>query len=642
VTLGLGSGLGYWRKNSSIPLTVASPNYVGQVVSRTALSTSLAATTQPYMSRKFMVAMENILAIQLVFMNWAVGVKLSQAETASGGVMTATASIEYPAGVFTQVKFGGSATGTAASGANLVSDMTPLNRQIPRGATFWIRDFRSNSVAMPICDNSTTIDGPPQYVAGGDATVTNGTDQTMGGTVADDGTTTQTWPSLVLAATSQATILVVGDSRQVVEVPSVGDASGLAGQAIRALGATFACIRLGVPGDRLAQFIAGSVKRRALAALASPTHVVNMYGINDLAFGGVTAATLVASHQTAREMFADKPYYGATVSPRSTSTDGWATVGNQAAGGESGSGEAFNTLARATPADWTGFVDPAVNDEVGTTWKWNAPLYTTDGLHGTALANQHQSLTVSPTPAYTPAPAIATVIAASRLWLEGKSGVTTVAGPLVTAWLDQSPRALSCTPPTTGLRPTTSTSINGKACVSFNGSTALGVPSAVWSGAKVIVMVAKLNNAATAGQVALCLVDSGAVGQNLLFFNSAGFKKVSFIADEPGTSAHPSSGYDVTLDTAAHSYYITYDGGTYTTPGSYRATQGDTFVPVASGNIGAVASAVSGIGGLLNASNTLFNGANFDVALVAVFARSAFTPALRAATEAYIASEYGV
>ena len=113
------------------------------------------------MGRSYHVAMDNISSLQLVLIGEA---------NASD-----TASIEYPAGTFTQVKFGGSATGTVPSGGILTSDSVSVT--IPKGATFYVRRYHVAPTNVGIYTGGIDIPGGDalHYGASGIA------DQTMGG-----------------------------------------------------------------------------------------------------------------------------------------------------------------------------------------------------------------------------------------------------------------------------------------------------------------------------------------------------------------------------------------------------------------------------------------------------------------------------
>jgi len=80
-----------------------------------------------------------ITSLKLVFPNFQLG----NPDTSNAAVMTITASIEFPAGTFTQVKFGGSASGTIPDFGLVTSDF--VNVSIPNATQFWVRFFQSGS-----------------------------------------------------------------------------------------------------------------------------------------------------------------------------------------------------------------------------------------------------------------------------------------------------------------------------------------------------------------------------------------------------------------------------------------------------------------------------------------------------------------
>lgn len=603
------------------------PTYIGPVASRAStVPTSLVSGTTTYMSRKFFDATENIRDIQLKIPNFAVtgnGV----AETNSGGILTCLeAWLEYPIGQFQRITFGGSNSGSTA-GDWLTSDLTPLFRYVPRFARAFIVYAISNTVAMPVSTVTAPTFGSPQYVPSGDATQAGGTDHTN---VVNDGTGTSVWPLAILGTTQYASFANIGDSRGVLESAfggtdfSISDSTGLVGEAMRALGGQYGFINLGVPGDQEQRFISAYKKRALLAQNA--THIFCGYGINNTT-GGV--ATFLNDYDIIREAVATKPFYGPTLAPHpSSSSDGWTTLGNQTVSGGQVTINAINVSVRGTlPASWTGVQDIANHVEFGgsgsPSGKWNVPNYTFDGLHASAFGNKQIVFSFATSPVYTPPVALTAANSNPSLWLEGDVNVTTVAGPLVTTWLDQSTNAISCTA-SGALRPTTSASINGKQCISFNGSTALTMPAAAFIGVKTIVLVGKLGNTSTAEQVAVCLKDvGGTTGSEFIFLNFVNFRQVTFAPDQTASNQN-TVGYDPTNDLNAHSWIATYlAGGTgITDVTQFFFTQDGVMQPALSDSVlNRPVTNLGSIGGRLTSGLVLSQGTVIDIAFIAVWNR---------------------
>jgi lysophospholipase L1-like esterase len=118
----------------------------------------------------------------------------------SGASMTA--SIEYPAGTFTQLKFDGSATLSIIS--FVWTDYVTVS--IPSGATFWVRTF----VNSP---NGLQYNGWQNTFLGEACTLSVGSisDLTMSGTITNSNTAS--FPaSAIIGLTSNASVMVLGDS----------------------------------------------------------------------------------------------------------------------------------------------------------------------------------------------------------------------------------------------------------------------------------------------------------------------------------------------------------------------------------------------------------------------------------------------
>ena len=151
------------------------------------------------MSRSAQVATDNITKLKVALQNFWVN---GGVEAGNGGSTTVTASIEYPAGTFTQLKFSGSSSGTIPSGSLLFSDYATVT--IPSGATFWVREFDNN--ASGILLNSWQVSGEALNAAASGLS-----DQTLGGTITNIGSYSHP-PLAIVGPTSKAAVCIVGDS----------------------------------------------------------------------------------------------------------------------------------------------------------------------------------------------------------------------------------------------------------------------------------------------------------------------------------------------------------------------------------------------------------------------------------------------
>lgn len=266
-------------------------------------------------------AMMDLAALQIVLPNWYVNA--SMAETNGGATGTWTASIEYPAGTFTQVKFDGNSIGSVAAGANLVSDSCSV--AIPMGSKFWVRLWQ-NAPGRILWNNQYQGDGTAEFAAG--TTAGACPDYTMGGSaaVATPIAGGMVTPCAIIAQSGRPAIGGVGDSIMAGK-GDVADMSSLQGYSARAFGGRYAFLNVGVSSDTLQNFITSNAKRRALVN-AYCTHVILEYGSNDV-INGRTAAQILADTLTILGYFPGKKLAICTLTPRVTSTDSYVTVANQ-------------------------------------------------------------------------------------------------------------------------------------------------------------------------------------------------------------------------------------------------------------------------------------------------------------------------
>lgn len=346
--------------------------YLGQIASPTRIATEFFTTNKQIMSRTVHSARDNISSLQLIFPNWYVGGNPYQ-EVAPGASATLTASIEYPKGVFNQLKFSGSATATISDGGQATNDALAIN--IPDGATFWVRTFYRNTAGIIYTDK---VAGAGNYAVSGLS------DLTMTGEVVDGFAEAFCYgPCAIIGMTNKPTIGLLGDSRASGEGDLLDDTC-FTGNVMRSLGGRLAVLSLSRNGDRASRWVDYSVKRKALLQYVS--HIVVEYGINDIMNAGADAATVKTRLET---IIADiaKPAYIVTLEPWTTSTDAWATVANQAVTAAEAERLAHNANVRSgNIAGAIGFFEIADAVESSrNSGKWKAPGYTADGQHSTQL-----------------------------------------------------------------------------------------------------------------------------------------------------------------------------------------------------------------------------------------------------------------
>lgn len=354
----------------------AQGTYLGQVATRSRMPNAFNNAVTQIGTRTFHIARDNITSLQYVIPNWYV--TGGTGEVATGGTMTVTASVEYPAGVFTQITFSGSTSGSIASGNTLISDAATVT--IPSGASFWSRLYCTNSAGILFASSLPTDDADGDQADFGNSV----TDRTMGGTGSAASGIAFT-PVAIIAQTSKVSSFILGDSRAVGINCTYTGGTGLIGEIEPSIGATNAFINASVSGDTAAAWLKSHTRRLALVKYCS--HIISQLGINDINTLGTSAANTIVTLQQIWSLFS-QPVTVCTLPPVSTSTDSWATVGNQTTASSNTQRVLFNdTLRTALPAGAYFYYEIANQVESATdSGKWKAPGYTADGIHEQNLA----------------------------------------------------------------------------------------------------------------------------------------------------------------------------------------------------------------------------------------------------------------
>jgi hypothetical protein len=155
----------------------ADPLYEGFCAARAYAPETFSASYTQLMTRSSHFSRVSITKLKIMIPNFYVNSASGLVETATGSSATVTASVEYPSGTFTQIKFNGSTSGTIPSGSTIISDYVTVT--IPNNTQFWIRMFWTNpsGVVYSRVFEDPTIGEIMDYAASGL------TDKTMSGTV---------------------------------------------------------------------------------------------------------------------------------------------------------------------------------------------------------------------------------------------------------------------------------------------------------------------------------------------------------------------------------------------------------------------------------------------------------------------------
>ncbi|MFZ2996671.1 SGNH/GDSL hydrolase family protein [Sphingobium sp.] len=262
------------------------------------------------------------------------------------------ASIEYPIGTVTPVKWNGSAAGVAAPGNPwLTSDPIPVT--IPRGAFFKLHIRQASAEGILIAGNQQA------FGAIGDQ-------QTFGANVADQ-TMNPAWvgtaggnaiSGILIAKTNRPTFMIVSDSRD----QGIGNGNNTVpypGQTQPALSPRYGVINLS-RGSQKASDVATPINFASRSLLfPNVTHVILNLGTNDLNGSTVTPAQLTALRSAIRAYAPDKIWWQGTIMPKTTSSDAWATLTGQTVDSNNANRVAFNDLVRAGQNDFAGYIELA-------------------------------------------------------------------------------------------------------------------------------------------------------------------------------------------------------------------------------------------------------------------------------------------
>lgn len=360
--------------------------YLGQVATRTGLMYVKNAPNMYSMSQTWHYARDDIVNPKVLLANWYV-VSGSVVEIGPGAPATTTLSI-LSQGVYTQGLFSGSTTGVIPDGETMGADVPVF---IPRGTKFAVLEWRHCTAGILYAtDNVQDNVNGDIFRYGPTAAVT---DMTMGGTFTSSDTINQRRPIAIVSQTRRPSALLIGDSRMFGVTDTYSDTSGDKGEIARSIGPTLAYTNAGIPGDSATKFSASHTQRVALADYFS--HVVLNLGINDMA-GGTTDAQLRTLLNTINSYFPTKKVFLATMPPETTSSDSWATTGNQAvipvfSPLGAGNREAHNDWRRTAPSGFAGTFDIADVTETARNsglWKSTGAAFgwTPEGVHESNFA----------------------------------------------------------------------------------------------------------------------------------------------------------------------------------------------------------------------------------------------------------------
>lgn len=354
------------------------------VANRTQYQTNAVSTTQPssWIRTHYAHPDGAISAIQCLDINrYLSGVATGTA----GGVHTIKRFIEYPAGVFSQFLWSGLPTVSVAASARLLSD--PIaGLTIPAGAKFWERTVYLTTGTFPIMelpDLPTAIgvdDGSASGDFGNSGTISPGSSVNVRGCQALIGT---------VNATNARSFVLLGDSLTLGsgDITSVGakDGSGYVARILDQHGYPY--MKWCKGGQQVADHVTVAATLNADLAMFNFSDIIIQSGLNDLSLGSRTKLQVENDLQTllGQTNIVGKRAWKTTITPRSDTTDAYATTVNQTPkiDGNMADLTGLNADIRAGLAGFYGIIeaaDAAMSARDSNIHK-APPAGTTDGTH---------------------------------------------------------------------------------------------------------------------------------------------------------------------------------------------------------------------------------------------------------------------
>jgi hypothetical protein len=295
---------------------------------RTQYKTNTASITAPFTSRRMHYAHPDgdISDIQTVDLNSF----LAGISTASNGpVHNIKRFIEYPQGVFTPVLWGGLDVVSLSAGGRIKSDIV-AGLTIPAGEKFWERTVILTSGNIPVC----VMPAASSAIGVDDGNISGdfGNSGAIGPTT---GLNTIGCQAIVgtVNATDARSFVLLGDSLTFGALDITGSgpkgASGFVARMLDDHGYPY--MKWCIGGQYLQNQVTMASRINADIGQFNFSDFIIASGLNDLSLGSRTKAQVLADIQTmaTQTNVAGKRVWKTTITPRSSSTDSWATVENQ-------------------------------------------------------------------------------------------------------------------------------------------------------------------------------------------------------------------------------------------------------------------------------------------------------------------------
>lgn len=325
-----------------------------------------------------------VRGLQVGFGNFA-----GAGETGPGNDITVRFAIETPRFTGHAGWWAGSRDGVIGSGALRFSDFIDLD--LAAGTVIYVW----NKVSKPLAADKWPQNMSLRDNSGGNGT--EGMERPAGGTEYGVGTytlLTYAGPPSVYAfgpcvirgevlSDDRPSVALIGDST----IAGSDDTYNDYGWARRGFGTSVPTVNCGQGGEAGTSFKNPPGRTKRMEMIEGCSHALVMYGSNDSL--GADAATLQATLQSIYNTLALQglAVYACTILPRTTSSDSWATVGNQTAEAGAATRATVNDWIRTTPSPLAGYIDTAdFVESARNSGKWKAG-YTSTGTHATPIVH---------------------------------------------------------------------------------------------------------------------------------------------------------------------------------------------------------------------------------------------------------------
>lgn len=368
--------------------------YEGLAGTRCGSCNSFTASSHSIMARNGHVATTNMYKVKVSVSNYKVA-PTDGFETGNGSA-TITASIEYPASNFNQLTFGGKVQGsladastTGGSGTCLESDYIQLTVPIPAGAIYWDNQFWNNAAGINYSDGSLVGGLSPDSTLGDRFNFSSPTpiDMTMGGTIPQENAGKFTFPlGGIMTLTNAPSVIGAGDSILFGLKEVTGIKDGRSGSVFRGFPTGIAFLNHGAPSAKAATYYTWVTNRKQMWKYMS--HLLEQLGYNDCMFDNHSAAQIEADLRNLVWPMAPlrAKRIRTTLTPASTSGNGWIDAGGQTTFSQNSVKNTFNADVRAGLNGYIAYFESAWQLETAHDngiWVFDGVFqeYTPDGFH---------------------------------------------------------------------------------------------------------------------------------------------------------------------------------------------------------------------------------------------------------------------